>query len=123
MYPTAEAYTHRGWARAAGHRYEEAIADCEEAIRVDDTLGNPYNDIGSYLVKLGRVDEGVAWFERAKHARRYETPHFPYLNLARVFALRGQMHRAIAELEAALAVRPGEPSCVRALWALRAALN
>lgn len=123
VFPTAEAYTYRGWARAQAQDYEQAIADCHQAIVVDPTLGNPYNDIGAYLVKLGRLDEAIIWFEHAKHAPRYETAHFPYMNLGRVFALRGQLHRAIAELEGALRVRPGDGTCLRVIAALRAALN
>jgi tetratricopeptide (TPR) repeat protein len=46
-YPTAEAHTFLGWVYSFQDRYDEAIEECLEAIRVDDTLGNPYNDIGS----------------------------------------------------------------------------
>jgi len=49
-YPTAEAHTFLGWVYSFQQRYDDAINECLEAIRVDDTLGNPYNDIGSYLV-------------------------------------------------------------------------
>jgi tetratricopeptide (TPR) repeat protein len=49
-YPTAEAHTFLGWVYSFQNRYDEAIAECLEAIRVDETLGNPYNDIGSYLL-------------------------------------------------------------------------
>src|SRR5205085_2558007 len=45
MYPTAEAHTFLGWVYSFQQRYDEAIDECLEAIRVDDTLGNPYNDI------------------------------------------------------------------------------
>src|SRR5512133_2411552 len=48
-YPTAEAHTFLGWVYSFQERYDDAIQECLEAIRVDDTLGNPYNDIGSYL--------------------------------------------------------------------------
>jgi tetratricopeptide (TPR) repeat protein len=123
VYPTAEAYTYRAWARAQGGGYEQAIVDCRAAIAVDPTLGNPYNDIGSYLVKLGRSDEAIEWLERAKRAARYETRHFPYMNLGRLYALRGHLHRAISEFEGALRVRPDDPTCRRVLDALRAALN
>lgn len=123
VYPTAEAYTYRAWARAQGHDYDEAIVDCHAAIAVDPTLGNPYNDIGSYLVKLGRTSEAIGWLERAKHAARYETRHFPYMNLGRVYAVRGQLHRAIAEFEEAERLCPNDASCARVLAALRAALN
>jgi Tfp pilus assembly protein PilF len=123
VFPTAEAYAHRAWANAQDGKYESAIADCHAAIAIDPTLGNPYNDLGSYLVKLGRTDEAIEWLERAKKAPRYETPHFPYMNLARIFALRGQLHRAISEIEGALDVRPNDPTCQRVLTALRATLN
>lgn len=123
VFPSAEAYTYRAWARAQMGRYPEAIEDCKAAIAVDPSLGNPYNDLGSYLVKLGRADEAIEWLERAKHAPRYETPHFPYMNLGRIFAMRGHLHRAIDEIEGALKVRPEDPTCVRVLAALKATLN
>ncbi|HXP45774.1 MAG TPA: tetratricopeptide repeat protein, partial [Terriglobales bacterium] len=49
-YPTAEAYTFRGWSYSFLGDHERAIAECLEAIRVDPEFGNPYNDIGAYLI-------------------------------------------------------------------------
>lgn len=43
-YPTAEAYTFRGWSYSFLGNHERAIADCLEAIKVDPEFGNPYND-------------------------------------------------------------------------------
>ena len=40
-------------------------------------------------------------------ARRYEPRHYPYVNLARVYARQGKVHEAIAELKQALAIEPG----------------
>jgi Tfp pilus assembly protein PilF len=40
-------------------RLDEAVDECKEAIAVDRTFGNPYNDIGSYLVKKGKLDEAI----------------------------------------------------------------
>ena len=121
--PTAEAHTYLGWTLSFRGDYEGAIQACHHAIEVDPAFGNPYNDIGSYLVKLGRSDEAIMWLERAKRAPRYETRHFPYMNLGRIYALRGHLHRAIGEFEGALRVRPDEATCRRVLAALRAALN
>src|SRR5881409_2160064 len=70
--PTAEAYTYRGWARSFLKETEEAIADCKLAIDTDPTLGNPYNDIGCYLIQLGRPDEAIPWLQKAKTAARYD---------------------------------------------------
>src|SRR5881275_1228412 len=44
FYPTAEAYTFRGWAYGFQGRLDEAIDECKKAIAVDPTFGNPYND-------------------------------------------------------------------------------
>ncbi|MDB5107537.1 MAG: hypothetical protein JWM69_478, partial [Candidatus Binatus sp.] len=55
VFPTAEAYTFRGWAYEAMGRVDDAIAECRRAIEVDPTFGNPYNDIGAYLLAKGEL--------------------------------------------------------------------
>lgn len=87
-YPTAEAHTFLGWVYSFQERYDEAIAECLEAIRVDETLGNPYNDIGSYLLAKGDTYNCVRWFKRALLAPRYESYAFPHFNLGRVYEMR-----------------------------------
>lgn len=121
--PTAEAYTFRGWAYSFQGRIRDAIEECHKAIATDPTFGNPYNDIGSYLMKLGELDEAVEWLEKAKTAERYDPRHFPYMNLARLFARKGQLARAIAELDGALEHAPGEPTCVALRRELTSMLN
>jgi tetratricopeptide (TPR) repeat protein len=120
LYLTAEAYTFRGWAYGFQGRLDEAIDECKKAIAVDPTFGNPYNDIGSYLVTKGNLDEAIEWFERAKTAPRYEPRHFPYMNLGRIYAQKGMVLRAIQEFDAALEIHAGEPTCLSALRLLRA---
>ena len=51
--PTAEAYTFRGWAYSFAGRLPEAIEECRKAIATDPSFGNPYNDIGCYLMEQG----------------------------------------------------------------------
>ncbi len=87
-YPTAEAHTFLGWVYSFQGRYDEAIAECLEAIQVDETLGNPYNDIGSYLLAKGDAYGSVRWFKRALLAPRYESYAFPHFNLGRVYESR-----------------------------------
>jgi Tfp pilus assembly protein PilF len=89
--PTAEAYTFRGWAYSFAGRLDDAIVECQKAIATDPEFGNPYNDIGCYLMEQGRWDEAIPWFGQAKTAARYEPRHFPYLNLGRLRAARGEV--------------------------------
>ena len=117
--PTAEAHTFLGWTYSFQGRLEDAIEECQKAIAVDPTFGNPYNDIGAYLIELGRSDEAIPWLERAKLAKRYEPRHFPYVNLARIYSSRSEVTRAIRELEQALVIEPGDPTSLRMLAKLR----
>jgi Tfp pilus assembly protein PilF len=103
--PTAEAHTFLGWTLSHKGRFEEAIEQCKIAITLDPDFGNPYNDIGSYLIHLGRVDQAIPWLELAKKAPRYEPRHFPYLNLYRVYLKLGQLDRAQRELQQALFIQ------------------
>jgi tetratricopeptide (TPR) repeat protein len=32
---------------------DDAIAECKKAVELDPDLGNPYNDIGAYLIEKG----------------------------------------------------------------------
>ena len=105
--PTAEAHTFLGWTLSFRGDYEGAIRECHRAIEVDPDFGNPYNDIGSYLIRLGRHDEAEAWLKRAMVAPRYEPRHYPHVNLARVLARRGDIQGAIRELRMALQLVPG----------------
>lgn len=123
LHPTAEAFTFRGWAYHFLGRVDDAIEECKHAIEVDPDFGNPYNDIGAYLLAKGEFDEAIEWLEKAKSAPRYEPRHFPYMNLGRIYAAKGMVMRAIAEFEAALKLVPGEPTCVESLARLRAMLN
>lgn len=108
LYPTADAHTYLGWAFSFQGRIDEAIAQCEIAIQLDPQFGNPYNDIGVYLMQQQKMDEAIPWFERAKEARRYEPRHFPYVNLGRVYMSKGMLQKAIAEFRGALEFHPDD---------------
>jgi tetratricopeptide (TPR) repeat protein len=106
--PTADAHTYLGWAYSFQGRIDAAIAECEVAIRLDPEFGNPYNDIGVYLMQQEKFDEAIPWLERAKTAKRYEPRHFPYLNLGRVYAAKGMMVKALEEFRDALRLHPDD---------------
>lgn len=104
--PTAQAHTLLGWTPSAKGDYEGAIRECHRAIEVDPAFGNPYNDIGSYLIALGHPKDAVPWLRKAMGAARYEPRHYPHVNLARVYVMLGQFDAAIAQLRVALTIAP-----------------
>jgi len=121
--PTAEAYTFRGWAYSFEGRLDDAIEECRKAIATDPAFGNPYNDIGCYLMQKGELEKAVPWFEQAKRAPRYEPRHYPYLNLGRLHAARGDLAQAIEQFEGALGESPEDPIALKFLEALKYKVN
>ena len=123
LYPTADAHTYLGWAYSFKGRLDEAIAQCEIAIRLDPEFGNPYNDIGVYLMQQQRVDEAIPWLERAKAAKRYEPRHFPYINLGRVYLTKGMIQKAIEEFCGSLEINPGDDELAELVDELKSKLQ
>lgn len=123
VYPTAEAHTFLGWTYSFQGRHEDAIRECEKAIAVDPDFGNPYNDIGAYLIELQRFEEAIPWLKKAMEAKRYEPRHYPHFNLSRVYARLGKIHEAIGELQKALAIQPDYVLARRELHRLVGMLN
>ncbi len=56
-------------------------------------------------------------------APRYEPRHFPYLNLGRLKAARGDVAEAVREFEGALAESPEDPIARHFLETLRYKVN
>jgi Tfp pilus assembly protein PilF len=106
LYPTAEAHTFLGWAYSFQGQIDEAIRECVAAIRIDPEFGNPYNDIGVYLIEKGEYDEAIPWLEKAMAAERYEPRHYPYMNMGRVLVRKGKYEEAVRELKKALDIEP-----------------
>ncbi|MDQ3801028.1 MAG: tetratricopeptide repeat protein [Acidobacteriota bacterium] len=122
-FPTAEAYTFLGWTYSFRGDYDLAIAECLAAISVDANFGNPYNDIGSYLIAKGNYYDCVRWFKRAMTASRYEARAYPHFNLAVVYEKRGKFLKAAKHYGLALAEQPNYAQAYKALRKLQERLN
>lgn len=123
LHPTAEAHTFLGWTYHYQGKIEEAIAECKKAIEVDPDFGNPYNDIGSYLIALGRSDEAIPWLEQAIAAPRYDPRHYPYFNLGRAYYAKGMINRAREYFQEALRIEPRYALARQAVENIRRMVN
>lgn len=120
IHPTAEAFTFLGWSYSMMDRLEEAIEMCHKAIELDPSLGNPYNDIGAYLIELGKMDEAIPWLEKATQAARYQSPQLPHLNIGRIHEFEGRYRSALHSYDEALKI---DPLFLPAYWAKTALLG
>ncbi|MFQ5539499.1 MAG: tetratricopeptide repeat protein [Candidatus Binatia bacterium] len=104
--PTAEAYTYLGWTYSHMGDYQRAIEEAEKAILVDPDFGNPYNDIGVYLMELAREDEAIPYLEKAMRAKRYCCYQFPHFNMGRIYLKKKMYEKAREEFKKSLAIDP-----------------
>jgi Tfp pilus assembly protein PilF len=123
IFPTAEAHTFLGWTYHFQGKVQDAIEECKRAIAVDPEFGNPYNDIGAYLISLKRYDEAIDWLERATRAPRYDPRHYPYFNLGRVYFAKGKILRARDCFREALRIEPRYAEARQAVENIRRMMN
>jgi Tfp pilus assembly protein PilF len=123
LHPTSEAYTFLGWAHSFRKEYEQAVTYCRAAIAIDPDFGNPYNDIGAYLIEMGRWDEAAPWLRAATRARRYSSHHFPHYNLGRIHERNFEWDEAEAEYALALRIDPNYELARTALVQIRVRRN
>ncbi|MCC6277932.1 MAG: tetratricopeptide repeat protein [Oligoflexia bacterium] len=106
LHPIADAYSYMGWVLSLKGQTDQAILLCKTAIELDPDFGNPYNDIGSYLIQKNQLEDAIPWLQKAKNARRYEPRHFPHINLGRIYSAQGRISDAISEFRQALTYAP-----------------
>ncbi len=103
---TAEAYNLIGWTYSLDGQFEKAKKFCLKAIQTDPAYGAPYNDLGSYLLAEGEVNESLKWFELAKNSRNYQNREYPYINAGRAYMNKREFKKALKEFSMALTLAP-----------------
>jgi len=118
--PTAEAYTFLGWTLSHMGDYKRAIEEAEKAIQIDPEFGNPYNDIGVYLIEQGKEDEAIPYLEKAMRTKRYCCYQFPHFNLGRIYLKKKMYEKARQEFEKSLEIDPNYLPALEGMEILKA---
>jgi tetratricopeptide (TPR) repeat protein len=121
--PTPEAHTCLGWAYSVKGQYGDAIRECEKAVRLDPEYGNPYNDIGAYMIETGRWEEAIPWLEKATAAERYDGRFYAWYNLGRVWEHMGDWTQALEAYRHALEQNPEYTLAEKAISRMQSMLN
>jgi Tfp pilus assembly protein PilF len=66
-------------------------------------------------MQLGLLDQAIPWLEKAKSAERYESKHYPYLNLGHIYIAQGEQGKALEEYVRALELDPSNEVARKAI--------
>lgn len=103
---TSEILTLIGWAYSLLDNFEKAKSFCLKAIKQDKDYGPPYNDLGTYLLREGQVNESLKWFELAKRSLIYQNREYPYINSGRAYIAKKDYAKALESFKKALSIAP-----------------
>ncbi len=111
--------TNRGLMRLQSKRFDEAVADLEEAIRLKPSLYQAHADLAQVYQRQGRLDDAAAAFERAIAC--HPEPNVAaglYRSRALLHAYRSditpaQHEAALRDLDAAIRQEPDQANKVR----------
>lgn len=120
LHPTARTHTYLAWSLSRLGRYRAAVRHCRRAIELDPGYPNAYNDLGSYLIDLGRPADAIPWLKRAAQFTDYCCPHYVHYQLGRAMLLQARVEDARRELETALSIRPNYTAARRLLRSIAA---
>lgn len=102
----AESLTLIAFASSLLGQLEKAKSFALKAIEKDPDYGPAYNDLGTYLMQEGRLDEAIKWFNLAKRATHYNNREYPFINCGRAFVAKKDFERALLEFNHALTLAP-----------------
>ncbi len=106
LHATAEAHAYLGWAKSTRGKLDEAMEHCVAAIQIDPEFANAWNDMGAYLIEVGRADDALFFLKRATLMKKTSSRCFPHYNLHRAYLALGDRARAIEHVQAALDADP-----------------
>lgn len=118
-----EALTYLAWVLSLKNETDAAIAFCKQAVILDPESGTALNDLGQYYIQKEDFNEAIVWLEKAKGAKYQDSPHFPYINLGRIYSDLGDFDSALREFKLALELSPGHKEIQKVLKELEEIQN
>ncbi len=109
----AVAYYNRGFAYQNKGEYDRAIADYDQALRLDPKYAHAYNNRGGAYQDKGEYDRAIADYEQA--LRLDPKYAYAYYNRGGAYQDKGEYDRAIADYEQVIRLDPRNSSYFRAL--------
>jgi len=113
--PTCHDLIERSLLYMNNYDFEQALADCEEALKYDSDEWSIYNNIGCVYKWKGEYDKAISYYKQAVEHLGNDTSILPYKNLADCYEALDDFLTAIEYQLKALAGSPEDKSILKEL--------
>ncbi|MCX7997672.1 MAG: hypothetical protein N3A69_01810 [Leptospiraceae bacterium] len=103
---TPEALFYLGLIASQKNQILEALSYFYRSYELDSNYGNPCNEIGVILLKLGKEKEAIYWLKRSIHCKVNDALHIALFNLATLYKIWNRPERSLQYLHKAIEFAP-----------------
>jgi len=96
-------------------RVEEALNAYYKAVALNNEYGNPCNEIGVLLLRMGKDKEAVYWLKKSVRCLENDAPHISFFNLATLYKLWNRPERSLQYLHRAIEIKKDFPEALK-MW-------
>lgn len=109
MEDSCEAYFYMGLIMGQRNMLEEALEFYYKSVVINPEYGNPCNEIGIILLRMGKDKDAVFWLKKSIRCQRNDAPHISFFNLATLYKMWNRPERSLQFLHRAIELNPEFP--------------
>jgi len=110
-----EGYFYLGLIQNSQGKWDEALSSYYKAVTLNHDYGNPCNEIGVVLLRMGKDKEAVYWLKKSVRCEQNDAPHISYFNLATLYKLWNRPERSLQYLHKAMELKRDFPEAWK-MW-------
>ncbi len=103
---TCEALFYLGLIASQKNQISDALSYFYRSHKLNPDYGNPCNEIGVILLRLGREKEAVHWLKLSIQCKVNDALHIPLFNLATLYKIWNRPERSLQYLHKAIEFAP-----------------
>lgn len=108
-----EAYFFLGLVMGQRNQLEEALECYYKSVLINPEYGNPCNEIGIILLRMGKDKDALYWLKKSLRCSHNDAPHISLFNLATLYKMWNRPERSLQFLHKAIELQPEFPEAIQ----------
>lgn len=108
-----EAYFYLGLISTQKNHLEDALEFYYKSVTINPEYGNPCNEIGIILLRMGKDKDAVFWLKKSIRCMQNDAPHISFFNLATLYKMWNRPERSLQFLYRAIELKPEFEEAIR----------